>query len=342
MKKQLSLLLLLLPAATFTVSAQNACSKQVDDKEVEIKVINKTNKPFTVNWVDHECKEGRSDQEVTPGETFAGISYNGHAFRVREVGTDKLLREIVVNSSSPVTTVTAPPAGDARPTQPPTSSAGIPVIKVFMNTPNAKPCTPEPGWDKCLELLDPTIKIMGTSAVTQSAMNGVANVYTEIAKRLGVKYLKSKLNNFKVYIDNGEPWSELRSLTAIAKRSEQPYETSDDYYRGFGGPDSLWITEQMICKKGVKSRNETGIKPDNETRTFDQVVHEFAHSIDFKYVPDQTINLFRGTIPPVELFAWNVQFWFGTPSASLELKHEAILKDLFTSRATFSCEGYKP
>lgn len=54
MKKLTSLLLLLglMLAATFPVSAQNACSKQVDDKEVAIKVINKTDKPFTVNWVE--------------------------------------------------------------------------------------------------------------------------------------------------------------------------------------------------------------------------------------------------------------------------------------------------
>ena len=113
MKKQVPLLMLLLGlmlAATLTVSAQNACSKQVDDKEVEIKVINKTDKPFTVNWVDHECKEGKSDQEVAPGETFEGISYNGHVFRVREVGTNKLLQEIVIDSSNPVTTVSAPPS----------------------------------------------------------------------------------------------------------------------------------------------------------------------------------------------------------------------------------------
>ena len=90
--------------------AQETCSKQVDDKKVEIKVINKTDKPFTVNWVDHECKEGKSDQEVAPGETFEGISYNGHVFRVREVGTNKLLQEIVIDSSNPVTTVSAPPS----------------------------------------------------------------------------------------------------------------------------------------------------------------------------------------------------------------------------------------
>ena len=66
----------------------------MDDKKVEIKVINKTDKPFTVNWVDHECKEGKSDHEVAPGETFEGISYNGHVFRVREAVTTTCFRKL--------------------------------------------------------------------------------------------------------------------------------------------------------------------------------------------------------------------------------------------------------
>ncbi|MFN8000738.1 MAG: hypothetical protein U0X75_06950 [Acidobacteriota bacterium] len=129
MKNQISLLLLLglMLAATFTVSAQNACSKQVDDKEVTFKVINKTDKPFTVNWVDFECKEGKSDQEVAPNETFSeGISGNGHAFRVREVGTNKLLQEIVINSSKPVTTVSAPAnRAAARPAEQSSAASAI-------------------------------------------------------------------------------------------------------------------------------------------------------------------------------------------------------------------------
>ncbi len=187
-----------------------------------------------------------------------------------------------------------------------------PSLRVFIDKPSAKPCTPESGWVKCLELPDPTIKIMGSRAVTQSAMNGVANIYTEITKRFGAKYPKSQFNGFKVYLTNGEPWSELRKLSAIATRPEKPYETSDDFYRGFGGPETLWITEQMICKQGVKTRNETGIIRDNDVRTLDQVVHEFAHSVDFKYIPDQTLNLFAPlSSSGVEGFARGVQGWFG-------------------------------
>lgn len=348
MKKQTSLtslmlLLGLMLAATFTVSAQNACSKQVDDKEVAIKVINKTNKPFTVNWVDHECKEGKSDQEVAPGETFEGISYSGHAFRVREVGTNKLLREIVINSANPVTTVTAP-SGTAPTAGSPTSPAGATNIKVFINEPNATPCTPEAGWAKCLELPSPAMKIFASKAVSQSALNGVVNVYTEMTQRFrAAKYPLNKLDGYKVYITNGEPWAVLSKLNPVGTMwPDQTGPMSGNFLRGGSGGEYLWIEEQMICKRGVKTRNADGT-PDNEERTFDQVVHEFAHTIDTKYIPDQSVNLFgKSDFPAVEGFAWGIQNWFGTPGGTLSPRQEAVLKDLFTSRATFSCEGYKP
>ncbi len=220
-----------------------------------------------------------------------------------------------------------------------------PTINVFSMKPNVKPCTPEAGWAKCIEMIEPSIQIIGTSAVSQSAMNGVANIYTEMANRFGAKYPKNKFNGFKVYMTNGEPWPALRSLTAIATRPEQPYNTSDDFYRGYGGENALWITEQMICKQGVKTRNATGKIKDNDNRTFDQVVHEFGHSIDFKYIPDQTLNTFRfQTLTALESFPYRIQQWFGSPAINdpIPANQEAVLKGLFTSRVVFSCEGYKP
>ena len=338
---------------------QNVCSKDIDGKEVNIKVVNKTNKPFTVNWVDQQCKEGKPDQQVAPGETFEGISYNGHAFRVREVGTNRLLQVIVVNPSKPLTIVNAPPAAAAGGQRPapvspgvaptavsPTSPAGATIIKVFIDKPKAKPCAPEPGWAKCLELLDPTIKIMATKAVSQSALNGVANVYTEMTSRFGSKYPRSKLNNFKVYMTNDEPWSELANLSPIGNAyPAQPYQNSGDFLRGYGNPTNLWITEQMICKQGVKTRNDTGKIKDDTPRTFDQVVHEFAHSIHSNYLSDQTVNLFRfQKMTPLESFPYRVQMWFGALpfDEPAPANQEVILKDLFTSRATSSCEGYRP
>lgn len=221
----------------------------------------------------------------------------------------------------------------------------FPTINVFMMKPNAKSCTPEPGWAKCIELVDPTIKIIGTNAVSQSAMNGVANVYTEMTKRFVAKYPKSTLNGYKIYLTNGEPWSVLSQMSGVGTMWKgQTGLKSGNFLRGGASQDFLWISEQMICKQGVKTRNADGT-PDNSPRTLDQVVHEFAHSIDLKYIPDQTVNIFNGNGTPIESFAYRIQQWFGASGSSdnaMPANQQAVLKGLFTSQATFSCEGYKP
>lgn len=97
----------------------------------------------------------------------------------------------------------------------------------------------------------------------------------------------------------------------------------------------------MIAKQGVKTRNADGT-PDNELRTFDQVVHEFAHSIGFQLIPDRTINRFTGNGKAVESFAFRVQQWFGVPAGQIPPAEEAELSKIFSSRASFSTEGYKP
>ena len=443
-------------AATFTVSAQNACSKQVDDKEVAIKVINKTDKPFTVNWVDHECKEGKSDQEVAPGETFEGISYNGHAFRVREVGSNKLLQEIVINSSNPVTTVSAPPSQTAGkpsgsvatnfPIAAGTSlkrgmkyaspsgnhflifandgnlvvatksdgfvwglnqvsnnfsqsarvevtpegrlavsdakgkaiwtSTGTPAANAALNLTfggalqlvsatgeilwasdgnlspstsviekaNMTQCQGDAEWTQCIEMSNPKITIRGTARVSESAMNAVANVYAELTKRFSPAYPKATFDGFRVYMTNGEPGSQLDKMKVLAVFGEDGMgPNSRNLLRGGANGTLLWISEQMICKAGVKTVNEDyPDKADYTLRTYDQVIHEFAHAIDARYKLRQRIqSIFSGNAPG-EGFAWAVQQWFGAPGGSLPPNQEALIKELFTSRATFSCEGLKP
>jgi uncharacterized protein YkwD len=115
-------LVLSIVAITVAISSPNAaqpnvCSKQVDDKQIQIKVVNKTDKPFTVNWVDHECKESKSNEVVAPGQTWDQISYKSHAFRVREVGSNKLLKEIVASPSTQKTVIgsSSPTSGGAKP-----------------------------------------------------------------------------------------------------------------------------------------------------------------------------------------------------------------------------------
>ncbi len=467
MKNQISILLLLglMLAATFTASAQNACSKHVDDKEVEIKVINKTGKPMTVNWVDFECKEEKLDQQIAPDETFAGLSGNGHVFRVREVGTNKLLQEIVVNSSKPVTTVSAPanraaarPAGNPAPPAPSGNvatnfpmpagtslkrgqkyaspsgnhflifandgnlvvatknegfvwglnqvsnnfsqsarvevtpegrlavydakgnaiwtSTGNPAANATLNLTfsgalqlvsatgeilwandgnlsrltsvsqkaNVTPCQGDEVWVKCLEIPGPKITIRATARVSEWAMNAVANIYTEITKRFSAAYPKNTFDGFRVYMTNGEPGSQLDTIKELQTFGQNGMgSNSRNLVRGGANAALLWIEEQMICKAGVKTVNEDyPDKADYTLRTYDQVVHEFAHAVDQRYKLGPRIqSIFRGGAP-AEDFAWAIQRWFGAPGGSLPPNQEALMRELFTSRTTFSCEGYRP
>ena len=97
----------------------------------------------------------------------------------------------------------------------------------------------------------------------------------------------------------------------------------------------------MIAKKGVKIRADDGA-PDKSYRTFDQVVHEMAHSIDSQLVDDNVVNQFDGNGTPVESFALRVQQWFSVPAGQIPPRQEAELKKIFRSRAAFSIEGYIP
>ncbi|MBL8203001.1 MAG: hypothetical protein JNM09_02135 [Blastocatellia bacterium] len=461
-------LVLSIVAIAFVISVpnaaqQNVCSKDIDGKEVNLKIVNKTNKPFTVNWVDPNCQEGKSDQQVAPGETFEGISYNGHAFRVREVGTNKLLQVIVANPSKPVTIVnappsTAPPAGNIGAASSPTVATKFPIAAgsalkkgvkypspsgnhflVFaddgnvvvattrgdgfvwgLNTvtnnfsqsarvevtpdgklavydakgkalwtstgkpaPNATlnltfggalqlvsatgeilwasdgnispvtsvivkanvtPCQADAVWSKCIELPDPKITIRGTKLVSDSAMNAVANVYTELTKRFKPAYPRGTFNGFLVYVTNGEPGTQLDKMKELQTFGENGRgSNSRNLVRGGANYNLLWIEEQMICKAGVRTVNaDYPDKADYTLRTYDQVIHEFGHAIDQRYKLGQRIQTTFPGGAPGEDFAWAIQRWFGSPGGALPANQEALMKEIFSSRATFSCEGLKP
>ncbi|HQZ95698.1 MAG TPA: hypothetical protein PLP21_05235 [Pyrinomonadaceae bacterium] len=248
-------------------------------------------------------------------------------------------------------------AGNPNPAPPPVAQQQAPpppanlppptdeVIFVFKNKANVTNCTPNPGWAKCIQMAEPTIRIMATKAVSQSAMNGVANVYSEMMRRLGPKYPKNKLDTFIVHVTNAEPWSELINLAPIGMAYPQtPYERSGDNLRGYGNPDNLWITEMMICKTGVQTRRT----PDTQYRSFDQVVHEFGHSLHSNYLTDQFVDStfkFDKSMTPLESFPYRIQQWFRVPNMDvvpISPKEDSFMKGFFTARATFSCDGYKP
>jgi hypothetical protein len=123
----------------------------------------------------------------------------------------------------------------------------LPSIQVFLVRAKTHSATPDPGWSQCIEMDDPKIKINATASVTPSALNAVANIYQTMIDRLkpqrGVTNPRRNFDGFKVYIDNGEPWSELGKLDPIGKWNRPLTGTgSNDYLRGGGGKYELWIT----------------------------------------------------------------------------------------------------
>src|SRR5690606_5873094 len=131
-----------------------------------------------------------------------------------------------------------------------------------------------------------------------AAMDSVAHIYQDMLNRLKPEYPTDVFNGFTVYITNGEAWSELQNLAPVGTMwpgtVEKGIPQGDDL-RGGASNRFLWIEEQMICKTGVATRNaayDAGLRarPDNTVRTFDQVVHEFSHSIHMNYGLDEEIK----------------------------------------------------
>ncbi|WP_394793234.1 hypothetical protein [Armatimonas sp.] len=219
----------------------------------------------------------------------------------------------------------------------------LPRIKVFTKQVALKPCT-EAGWDRCVELADPKIRIMSTAGTSSSAVQAVANIYTTMLDLLlptvSVPNPKSKFDGFKVYITNNEPWSVQSKLPVVGTMwPNQTGPMSGNALQGGASGNFLWISEQLIAK--VKTRPDGGA-PDPLYRTFDQVVHEMAHSIDGQLVDDRVVNQFTGNETPVESFPGRVQNWFAVPAGPIPPTEEALLKKIFRSRAAFSIEGYRP
>ena len=136
-------------------------------------------------------------------------------------------------------------------------------------------CVPSSGWTHCRIMSEPKIKILGSAAVSLSALDLAEHVSTEITSRLAAKYPADKFDNYVVYITNGEPWSDLRGLAPVGTMMDGGRTVgAGDELRGGAGGNYLWISEQMICKRGVQTRNdayEAGLrdKRDDDDRTFD-------------------------------------------------------------------------
>ena len=222
-------------------------------------------------------------------------------------------------------------------------------IRVVGNTPNASTCEAETGWSKCLQLTTPALTITGTERVTDAAMKAVANVYTELFGRLKPAFPQRTFDGFRVYVTNGETEAQLRTLSPISPEFGKDGYGPDarSWIRGGANGNFLWIEEQMICKQGVQTRNADfaagqARTRDDTYRTFDQVIHEMGHSIDSRYnlMNTRLRSVYSGD--PTEQFPQGIQAWFGVPFREISVKEKALMESLFTSRATFSCEGYTP
>jgi len=221
----------------------------------------------------------------------------------------------------------------------------------FVSSQNVvKGCAPIAGWPKCVMLDDPWIIIRGSAKVSDSAMSVAHRIYSTMTTLLNPKkYPKNKMDVYTIYITNGETLAELNKLSPINNIWD---DKRRDDLRGGTNKNFAWISEQMMCKTGVRTRTlafERGERSEDDTttRTFDQVVHEFGHSLDYRFGRRADINRLYtawGAGNAVEYFPWVIQFHFGVPPARPgEKPSEAVLKDMaemFTGTATFPCSMY--
>lgn len=213
-------------------------------------------------------------------------------------------------------------------------------------------CMPAAGWAYCRKLDSPKITIMGASSVSQSALDMVEKIYTEVTGKFNTPaYDKSKFDGFVVYLTNKGPWSEVSKLEPVGSMwyNATTGKNEGDELRGGASEPYLWIDEQMICKRGVVTREEAfnaGLRKtgDDTERTFDQVVHEFGHSIMYRYdLEDRVAKLFPGQYGQ-EDFAWAVQDKFSTPAQPNKYNADqtAFLNEIFSAGSSFKCSDYTP
>lgn len=78
------------------VQAQDQCSSSGTNEEVNINFLNDSGSEITIHWIDQSCVETEG-QVVLPGDSFTGLSYDGHEFAFRNADGE-LLSNIMVNT----------------------------------------------------------------------------------------------------------------------------------------------------------------------------------------------------------------------------------------------------
>jgi uncharacterized protein YkwD len=102
--KVIQMIAILVFASVGATMGQDVCTKQTGES-MKIHVRNGSDKAITVNYVDENCKESKSDERIEPGRAFSGDVTSGDAFRVREADSNNLIQTVVANPSKTSTSI---------------------------------------------------------------------------------------------------------------------------------------------------------------------------------------------------------------------------------------------
>jgi hypothetical protein len=181
-------------------------------------------------------------------------------------------------------------------------------------------CMPFDNWGHCRLTHDAknqaTLRIVGSQQVTDAVLDQLAEVYAIVLGTMkphtadyevnGViekrPHQLSDMMGVVAYVTNGEDEQWLKQTYPMDSRfAEDP-----NSFRGGASKDIFWISEQLICKTGIATKPS-----DTITRTYDQVIHEFAHVVDNNYeLSSEVVAKFRAAGEAQENFAGAVQSHF--------------------------------
>lgn len=113
-----------------------------DGGQVTLIVTNATAAPIRVNWVDHDGKEGTSEDTIPAGDTVEmGTTTAGHFFRARAVKGNAVLKEFRVKDNGGQFKIAIAASGAAPAPAAKAESAAAPVAKAA----DAKPVEKQPA-----------------------------------------------------------------------------------------------------------------------------------------------------------------------------------------------------
>lgn len=93
------------PAPRKVAAADRAQPCSSWGRPVRMILENRLSSPVDLFWIDYDCNE-QSRGQIAPGETYHGISYDTHPFRVRDPESHGVIKELPALSPDPDTTRT--------------------------------------------------------------------------------------------------------------------------------------------------------------------------------------------------------------------------------------------